>query len=101
MDMITNIVLLLLVTILLFTFLKIRESFLAAVSSQTKSDMANANKNIPAVDPNVVASAKAGILNVINTRPDIIESARQVLADPLIRSTLNSLLFDDGSDSSS
>ena len=99
MNLTENILLILLVTILLFSFLKIRESFLAAVSAQTNSDMANANKNIPAVDPKVVASAKAGILNIINTRPDLIESARQVLAEPLIRATLNSLLFESGSDS--
>ena len=101
MNLTENIVLILSVTILLFTFLKIRESFLAAVSSQTKSDMANANKNIPAVDPKVVESAKAGILNVINTRPDLIESAKQVLSEPLIRATLNSILFETEIDSSS
>jgi hypothetical protein len=99
MNLITNIFVLLLVTILLFIFLKIRESFLDTVSAQTKSDMANANKNIPAVDPKVVESAKAGILNIINTRPDLLETAKQVLSEPLIRATVNSLLFDDGSSS--
>jgi septal ring-binding cell division protein DamX len=101
MNLKKNILVLLLVTILLFAFLKIRESFLDKVSAQTNSDMVNANKNIPAVDPKVVASAKAGILNVINTRPDVIETAKQVLSEPLIRATVNNLLFESGSGSGS
>lgn len=99
MNLITNIFLLLLVTIVLFTFLKIRESFLDTVSAQTNADIANANKSIPAVDPKVVESAKAGLLNIINTRPDVIETAKQVLSEPLIRATLNSILFDEGTTS--
>lgn len=90
-----NILLILLVTILLFAIMKIRESFTTKVSAQTKADMANANKNIPTADPNVVASAKAGILNIIDTRPDLLESAKQVLAEPKIRATLNTLLFEE------
>lgn len=101
MNLKKNILVLLLVTILLFAFLKIRESFLDKVSAQTNSDMVNANKNIPAVDPKVVASAKAGILNVINTRPDVVETAKQVLSEPLIRATVNNLLFESGSGSGS
>jgi len=92
-----NIFTLLLVTvILLIATILIRESFTATVSAETNANMANANKNIPTVDPKVVASAKAGLLNIINTRPDLIESAKQVLAEPKIRATLNTLLFDDG-----
>jgi hypothetical protein len=91
-----NILLILVITVILFIVtVFLRESFTGTVSAQTNANMANANKNIPTVDPKVVASAKAGILNVINTRPDVIESAKQVLAEPKIRATLNTILFDE------
>ena len=97
MNLTENILTVLLVTvILLIATILIRESFTGTVSAETNANMANANKNIPTVDPKVVASAKAGLLNIINTRPDLIESAKQVLAEPKIRATLNTLLFDDG-----
>jgi hypothetical protein len=101
MNLKENILLILLVTVILFIVtILIRESFTGTVSAQTNANMANANKNIPTADPKVVASAKAGLLNIIDTRPDLIESAKLILAEPKIRATLNSLLFDDGSSES-
>ena len=91
MNLRENILLILLVTVILFIVtICIRESFTGAAPSQ-----ANIKKNVPEVNPKVVASAKAELLNMIETRPDLLESAKQVLAEPKIRATLNTLLFDE------
>ena len=86
-----NILLILLVTVILFIVtICVKESFTGTAPTQ-----ANIKKNVPEVNPKVVASAKAELLNMIDTRPDLVESAQQVLAEPKIRATLNMLMFDE------
>ena len=84
----------LITTIIIYIFWGLRESFTGTqVSNETKSDIKNAHNNIPAVDQKLVTTVKDSIKNIINNRPDLIETAREVISDPLIRSTLDGLLF--------
>jgi len=92
----TNILLgILALSIGLYIFKITRESFNnpAAVSDETRVNIANIHIALPAIDPKLVETIKSGIKNIIKERPDIILSIKQVLADPLINKTLADILY--------
>lgn len=86
--------LILLLTLILYIFKIVKEPFYASgpVLEKTKSNIKNVHENIPSVDPKLVDSIKAGILNTIQNRPDLIETAKQVIAVPEIHRTLMDIL---------
>jgi len=85
----------LVITVSIYVFKVTAESFdnPPPVSDEAKVQMANAHKAVPAVDPQVVESAKASIRNMITERPDVIITIKQVIADPLIKKTLADILY--------
>ena len=85
----------LVLTISIYLFKVVSESFdnPPPISDETHAQVANAHKAAPAVDEKAVESAKTGLRNFINERPDIILTIKKVIADPLIKKTLADILY--------
>lgn len=62
------------------------------ISSSSHNAIVNSPGAIPTVDPKTVASVTTAIKKTITERPDVILSIKQIVKDPLIKSTLRSIL---------
>jgi hypothetical protein len=51
------------------------------------------HKNIPVVQPDAIRTIQGLIINVINNRPDTIETIKQIVQEPTINKTLMDILF--------
>lgn len=62
------------------------------VSDQTNKSISNVHNSVPVVDIKLATSVKEGIKKIITEKPEVIMLIKDVLAEPLIHSTLVDIL---------
>ena len=94
MNLHTILLIVLFIVLCLYIFQVNNEPFYDAgkVSDQATKNIANAHNNVPVVDIKLATSIKTGIKNTITEKPEVIMLIKDVMADPLIHSTLVDIL---------